>query len=82
MTQGQKARALVASITAQHVNMAREFAAIDSVHERSATRRSSVGAHADTREKVKLAPDSVYDLAQRNPALAAILRKMQAIAYK
>lgn len=82
MTEGQKARALVVSITAHHVNMAAEFAAIDRVHLKAAARRSSVGNHSDVRDKIKRAPDTVYDLAQNNPALARILRKMQAMAYK
>lgn len=82
LTEGQKARALVASITAHHFNVAKEFAAIDRIHEQSAARRSTTGIGSECRDKVKRAPDSIYDIAQRSPALAAILRKMQAVAYK
>lgn len=82
MTLGQQARALVASITAHHVNLAAECKKIDRAHELSAARRSTTGAHSEICDKVKRVAPTPYDLAESNPGLAKALRAMQMRAYK
>lgn len=82
MTVGQQARALVASITAHHVNLAVECKKIDRAHELSAARRSTTGAHASIKDIVKRAAPTPYDIAENNPGLAKALRAMQMRAYK
>lgn len=82
LTLGQQARALVASITAHHVNLAAECQKIDRAHELSARRRSTTGLGSGKRDKTKRATSTVYDLAESNSGLAKALRAMQMRAYK
>lgn len=83
LTHAQQARLLVENMTKYRAEIAIATRKIDAQADYSASRRSTTGAHADTREKVKLAPNSMYDMCEggRNPALARMLRKMQALAY-
>lgn len=55
----------------------RECASIDKEHAKRDARRSSVGAHSDTRDKIKLSPPTLHDKAASNPLLRDILRRIQ-----
>jgi len=55
----------------------RECVAIDKLHDKMHRRASSTGAHADTRDKIRRAPDSIHDRALLNPLLRDMLREMQ-----
>lgn len=84
MTISEQIRQIDANIQAAKRVNATLAAKIDSTNQRIDAKRSTTGAHSGLEKKAKLAPDSIYDLCEgtKNPALAAVLRKMQARAYK
>src|SRR5271169_1998682 len=53
----------------------RECVAIDKLHEKMHRRASSTGAHSDTRDKIRRAPDTIHDRASLNPLLRDMLRQ-------
>jgi hypothetical protein len=55
----------------------RECVAIDKHYAKLYAKRSAAGAHADTRDKIPRAPDSIHDRAANNPLLRDMLRAMQ-----
>lgn len=87
MTYSEQARQLVEN----HKHLAAinrpSLARIDRDMERVMKMRSTTGAHADTRDKassstrVAANKKTPYELAENNPALRAVLRKMQELAY-
>lgn len=55
----------------------RKCAAIDKALEKTWAKQSTTGAHADSRERIKLAPPTLHDKAVTNPLLRDLLRKMR-----